>query len=184
MWPCRHCWPRARAGRDPHASSYLATFAPAAGFGVPMAAEARRRGAGHVRHLVVLGDGAAWIWNLAAARFPEATQIVDLFHAREHLHDLAKLQEFMLGDHREEWLDEPLAELDADDIGALRAAARAFPCPAARPPDGTRPWATSSTTPTACTYLVCPNRPPATRHIETTEPLATICGPIAPHRTR
>ena len=31
MWPCRHCWPRARAGRDPHASSYLATFAPAAG---------------------------------------------------------------------------------------------------------------------------------------------------------
>jgi hypothetical protein len=33
-------------------------------------------------------------------------------------------------------------------------------------------------------YLVCPNRPPATRHIETTEPLAAISGPIAPHRTR
>jgi len=47
--------------RDPGSSSYLATFAPAAGFGVLMAAEARRRGAGHVRQLTILGDGAHWI---------------------------------------------------------------------------------------------------------------------------
>ena len=47
--------------RDPHSSSYLATFAPAAGFGTLMAAEARRRGASHVRQLTILGDGAAWI---------------------------------------------------------------------------------------------------------------------------
>ena len=47
--------------RDPGSSSYLATFAPAAGFGVLMAAEARRRGAGHVRQLTILGDGAVWI---------------------------------------------------------------------------------------------------------------------------
>jgi len=38
----------------------------------------------------VLGDGAPWIWNLAGQRLPAATQIVDLYHAREHLHDLAK----------------------------------------------------------------------------------------------
>jgi hypothetical protein len=65
--------------RDPDSSSYLATFASAAEFGVLMAAEARRRGAGHIRQLIIL-DGAAWTWNLAAAHFPEATQIVDLFH--------------------------------------------------------------------------------------------------------
>ena len=47
--------------RDPGSSSYLATFAPAAGFGVLMAAEARRRGAGQVRQLTILGDGAHWI---------------------------------------------------------------------------------------------------------------------------
>ena len=47
--------------RDPDSSSYLATFAPAAGFGTLMAAEARRRGAGHVRQLTILGDGAHWI---------------------------------------------------------------------------------------------------------------------------
>jgi hypothetical protein len=116
-----------RPVRDPHSSSYLATFAPASEFGVLMAGEARRRGAAHVRQLVILGDGAAWIWNLASQHFPAATQIVDLFHAREHLHDLAKLLEFMLGDGKPGWLDERLAELDDGDIAAICAAARAFP---------------------------------------------------------
>jgi hypothetical protein len=116
-----------RPVRDPASSSYLATFAPAAEFGILMAAEARRRGAGHVRQLTTLGDGAAWIWNLAARHFPEATQIVDLYHAREHLHELARLLEFMLGDHKQDWLDARLAELDAGDIPAICAAARVFP---------------------------------------------------------
>jgi hypothetical protein len=39
---------------------------------------------------VVMGDGAEWIWNLADQYFPGATQIVDLFHAREHLWELAR----------------------------------------------------------------------------------------------
>ena len=51
-----------------------------------MRAEGIRRGADHVRQLTVIGDGAAWIWNIATAKFPEATQIVDLYHAREHMH--------------------------------------------------------------------------------------------------
>ena len=113
--------------RDPGSSSYLATFAPAAGFGVLMAAEARRRGAGHVRQLTILGDGAVWIWNLASQHFPEATQIVDLFHAREHLHDLARLLAFMLGDRHDGWLAARLDELDDGDIPALLSAAREFP---------------------------------------------------------
>src|SRR6266536_2876777 len=118
---------RGRPVRDPGSSSYLATFAPAAAFGTLMAAEARRRGAGHIRQLTILGDGAAWIWNLATQHFPQATQIVDLYHAREHLHELAKLLEFMLGSHREDWLTARLGELDAGDIPAICAAAHAFP---------------------------------------------------------
>jgi hypothetical protein len=92
-----------------------------------MAAEARRHGAARIRQLVVLGDGAHWIWNLAGQHFPEATQIVDLYHAREHLHDLARLLEFILGDRREEWLAARLGELDAGNIPAICAAARTFP---------------------------------------------------------
>jgi len=112
--------------RDPGSSSYLATFAPAPEFGILMAAEARRRGAGHIRQLTILGDGAVWIWNLAAQHFPEATQIVDLFHAREHLHELANLAGRLLAGHRDDWLAERLAELDAGDIPALIAAGRAL----------------------------------------------------------
>ena len=110
--------------RDPDSTSYLATLAPAAEFGILMAAEARRRGAGQIRQLTILGDGAVWIWNLAAQYFPEATQIVDLFHAREHVHELANLAARLLAGHRDEWLAARLADLDAGDTGTLIAAGR------------------------------------------------------------
>ena len=40
--------------------------------------------------VVVIGDGAAWIWNLADEHFPGATEIVDSMHAKTHLYDIAK----------------------------------------------------------------------------------------------
>jgi hypothetical protein len=110
--------------RDPGSSSYLATFQPAAPFGVLMTAEAQRRGAGHIRQLTVLGDGAVWIWNLASELFPAATQIVDLYHAREHVHELATLATRLLRSSHPDWLAERLDELDAGDIPALLAAGR------------------------------------------------------------
>jgi hypothetical protein len=113
--------------RDPGSSSYLATFEPASVFADLVEAEGIRRGAHHIRQFTILGDGAAWIWNIAAAKFPEATQIVDLFHAREHLHDLARVLEFMLGDQRESWLAARLEDLDHGDIDGICAAARAYP---------------------------------------------------------
>ena len=39
---------------------------------------------------MVIGDGAAWIWNIADEHFPGAVQIVDVFHAAEHLFDIAR----------------------------------------------------------------------------------------------
>jgi len=113
-----------RPVRDPGSSSYLATFEPAARFGRLVDAEARRRGAEHIRQLVVLGDGAVWIWNLADELFPAATQIVDLYHAREHVHDLATLATRLLRDSHPGWLAERLEELDTGNIPALTAAAR------------------------------------------------------------
>jgi len=113
-----------RPVRDPRSSSYLATFDPAARFGQLVNAEARRRGAEHIRQLVVLGDGAVWIWNLADELFPAATQIVDLYHAREHVHDLATLATRLLRDSQPDWLAERLKQLDAGDIPALLSAAR------------------------------------------------------------
>ena len=113
--------------RDRDSSSYIATFEPASTFAGLVEAEGIRRGAGHVRQLTIPGDGAAWIWNIATAKFPEATQIVDLFHAREHLHDLARSLEFMLGDQKRDWPAARLEDLDYGDIDGICNAARVYP---------------------------------------------------------
>jgi hypothetical protein len=112
--------------RDAGSSSYLATFEPAGRFARLVDAEARRRGSEHIRQLVVLGDGAAWIWNIADELFPAATQIVDLYHAREHACDLATVAARLLRKSHPSWLAERLEELDAGDIPALLAAGRAL----------------------------------------------------------
>ena len=52
---------------------------------------------------------------------------MDLYHAREHLHDLARLLEFRLLDHREEWLAARLEDLDYGDTDGICKAARAYP---------------------------------------------------------
>jgi hypothetical protein len=113
--------------RDRATTSVIATFEPAATFGNLVRAEGIRRGTDHVRQLTVLGDGAAWIWGIATDKFPEATQIVDLFHAREHMHSLTRSLEFMLLDRRDEWLAARLEDLDYGDIDGIEAAVRAYP---------------------------------------------------------
>ena len=52
---------------------------------------------------------------------------MDLFHAREHIHDLARQLEFMLGDCKDEWLAARLEDLDYGDIDAICREARVFP---------------------------------------------------------
>jgi hypothetical protein len=118
--------------RDRDSASVIATFEPASTFGNLVKAEGIRRGADHVRQLTILGDGAAWIWGIATAKFPEATQIVDLYHAREHLHDLARSLEFMLLDRKEEWLAARLEDLDYGYIDGIVTATRQYPLEGAR----------------------------------------------------
>jgi len=51
--------------------------------------EALARGLGQAQLVLVIADGALWIWNLAKDRFPQARQRLDLFHAEEHLWEVA-----------------------------------------------------------------------------------------------
>jgi hypothetical protein len=113
--------------RDRDSTSIITTFGPAAQFGKLVRAEGIRRGADHIRQLTVIGDGAPWIWGIAGEKFPEATQIVDLYHAREHVHSLARAVECMLGDRKEEWLAKRLEDLDYGDIEGIKRAVREFP---------------------------------------------------------
>jgi hypothetical protein len=50
----------------------------------------------------------------------------DVYHGREHLHELANLAVRLLAGHRDEWLADRLAELDNGDVPALLAADRSL----------------------------------------------------------
>jgi hypothetical protein len=69
--------------------SYVAGLWPAASFGVRLYAEAVLRGLERAREVVILGDGAVWIWKLAEEHFPGAIQILDFHHANEWVWQVA-----------------------------------------------------------------------------------------------
>ncbi len=79
------------AVRDPESTSFVGAIEPAEKFGWRIYQEAVRRGLLKAQRVVVLGDGAEWIKNVAEMHFPEATLIIDLYHAREHVSALSKL---------------------------------------------------------------------------------------------
>jgi hypothetical protein len=76
--------------RDTDSTTYTGAIETAEEFGRRLYAEASKRGWSRARLRVVMGDGAEWIWNLAALHFPGAVLIVDLYHARQHLWEVAR----------------------------------------------------------------------------------------------
>lgn len=74
--------------RDHASTTYVGSFETAVDFGGRVRQEALRRGLGRAAQVVFLGDGAAWIWELARVNFPLALLILDLYHALERVHAL------------------------------------------------------------------------------------------------
>jgi len=98
---------KGRPVREEGSTTYTGAIETAEVFGDRLYAEAVRRGLHHAVLVVVLGDGAPWIWNLAQLHFTDAIHIVDLYHAREHLYSLLRLlfrEEAIRDARRAEWL--------------------------------------------------------------------------------
>lgn len=87
-------------------------------FGWQLYAEAMRRGAA-TRELVVIGDGAAWLWSLADLHFPEATRILDWFHATEYVWGAAKVLWGEAEGKRTRWAERQLRALWKGRVGAV-----------------------------------------------------------------
>lgn len=96
--------------RDPGSTTYVGKIETAESSGPRVYSEALRRGLEKASRVVVIGDGAAWIWNLAEEHFPGAIQILDFFHAKENLGKLAKALYPNDAVARTQWFD-PLADL-------------------------------------------------------------------------
>ncbi len=76
--------------RASDSTTYAGAVETAEEFGRRLYQEAGKRGWSRALLQVVMGDGAEWVWNLADLHFPGAIHIVDLYHARQHLWELAR----------------------------------------------------------------------------------------------
>ena len=110
-----------RPVRDPGSVSYNAAVESAASrdtdpqtppFAQRVSRETQRRGFDTAPRQVVLGDGANWIWNLAGEQFPDAIEIVDVYHAKQHLSDAAKALHGAGTDEADAWARQRHHELD------------------------------------------------------------------------
>jgi hypothetical protein len=115
--------------RNPDSTTYVGAIEPAENFGRRLYVEAWKRGSSRAEKKVVIGDGAEWIWNLAEQHFPGAVQIVDLYHARQHLWELVRKlhpndeakQKAWMRAHQERLLDKGKIEKLVDAIASLRS---------------------------------------------------------------
>lgn len=114
--------------RDECSTTYVAGIESSTLFGERIYTEAITRGLEKARRVVILSDGAAYNRTIAQTHFSEALHIVDLYHAREHLTELAdtlRIQPSL----RTQWQD----LLDAGQIESLcRAADEHLPRSGAR----------------------------------------------------
>ena len=115
-----------RAVRDPDSSSYTAAIETAQEFGKRIYAEALQRGWSRAKKKVVLGDGAPWIWNIAHQYFPGSIEIVDLYHARERLWELARHLHPNQQAEQRRWMMSYQHLLEAGKIEELVAGLRAL----------------------------------------------------------
>jgi len=117
--------------RDPDSTTYTGAVETAEQFGQRLYAEAQNRGWNRAIKKVIMGDGAEWIWNLADLHFPGALQIVDLFHARQHLWTIARLLYPGEDAHQRQWILRHQPKLDGGQIeklvGCLRSLEAASP---------------------------------------------------------
>jgi len=117
---------KGRPIRDPSSTSFVGAIEEAEHFGWRIYAEAVRRGLYQARRIVIITDGAEWIRNIVQTHFKDATHVIDLYHAREHLVDLCKLlferDLRRLNQYKDQWWN----DLDEGNIETIVEQARAF----------------------------------------------------------
>lgn len=72
------------------AKEYVSYFGSVSEFKKFVFAAAARAGYGKLEEVVVVGDGAQWIWNMCEELFPDAVRILDFYHMSENTHKYAK----------------------------------------------------------------------------------------------
>jgi len=124
------------AGKAVGRKTYYATQSGHESFGHKLVTEAKRRGAGLARELIFIGDGAKWIWNLCAREFPKAIQVLDWYHAVEHLWDVGRSYFGEKSDLVTGWVKAREGELYSGRVTSVIDALRAMADKVGRPLEG------------------------------------------------
>ncbi len=107
---------------------YVAAQEASEAFGSRLYLLAAQAGVEQAEETVVIGDGAEWIWNLARHHYPGARQIVDYWHACEHIHKLARAYYGEGNQQGQRWAREHCRALQEKGPGKLlRALSRMRP---------------------------------------------------------
>jgi len=103
---------------------YVSAPEPAERFGERLYVAAAQAGVEQAGEVIVAGDGAEWIWNVAQHHYPQATQIVDYWHACQHLYALAERQYGEPSVRGRRWAQEQCRRLRRDGPPPLLRALR------------------------------------------------------------
>lgn len=95
---------------------YLATLERVESFGDSVYAAAFARGVENAGEVVALGDGASWIWRSFAHHYPEAVQILDFYHASEHLNEVARAWYGDASEKAKRWVEARECDLLSDCV--------------------------------------------------------------------
>jgi hypothetical protein len=131
IWSAESCNAEGVPVRDVGSVTYSAAIESAASttagrseFTERVPRETSRRRFAQASRTVVIGDGSPWIWYIAQELFPSAVQIVDRFHAKEHLSAVAQAVYGATNPRAAEWAKRRHAELDDGRPDALPQALR------------------------------------------------------------
>jgi len=118
---------KGRPIRDEASTTYTGAIETAELFGRRLYTQAWERGWSRAKKKVVLGDGADWIWNIGDQHFVGAIQIVDIWHAREHIWKAAAKLFPSDEKQRKSWAKKLIKQLDRGPVETIVAQLRAFP---------------------------------------------------------
>jgi hypothetical protein len=95
---------------------YVATLEKVCSFAGKVYARAFDRGVENAKEVVTLGDGAAWIWKSFAHHYPDAVQILDFYHACEHLNEVARAWYGDATPQQKRWVEVRKVDLLSDSV--------------------------------------------------------------------
>lgn len=105
--------------RQENSTSYVGAIETAEEFGKRISQEATRRGVEKSKKVCIIGDGACWIWGISKEYFWNAIEIVDLYHAREHYWQCARLVLPAGSKELNRWTEKRKEQLDKGNVEAV-----------------------------------------------------------------